>query len=245
MVDLGTKARFAREPARTFVSASAPKWVWVAAALHGGQTVARVEPLALPIFRVSDNDAAGDVVMLLGPNAQNLFYRGPAGMKNSRFCSFIGTTAATAAGCPGSNLITAEDATEFLARLWDGRLFPLADVRRTKLLEWSLEAPDRGLGGYLSEQLPAEVKAKTHHKAGWLPCESYPTLCDSHEIGIVEVPGQAAYAVAILTQREANKPMPDFARQNRTLAYTSCRIYEALRTLRPGVGAPAASCVTP
>lgn len=246
VADLGSKARYAREGTRTYVSASSPKFVWVAAALHAGQTVARVEPLALPIFRTSDNGAAGEVVMLIGPNAQNTFYKGPAGMTSSRFCSFIGTTASTEPGCPGSNLFTSDDAVEFLSRLWDGRLFPADDARRTKLLEWSLEAPDRGLGGYLSEQLPAAVKAKTHHKAGWLPCDSYPTLCDSHDIGIVEVPGQAPYAVAILTQRDSDKPMPDYARQNRTLAYTSCRIYEAMRTLRPNAAAaPAATCVAP
>ena len=47
---LDSKARYAREGTRTYVSASSPKFVWVAAALHAGQTVARVEPLALPIF---------------------------------------------------------------------------------------------------------------------------------------------------------------------------------------------------
>jgi beta-lactamase class A len=188
-----------------FVSASAAKAWWVAAAIHGVGT-APVEPYAGPVFTSSDNSATGSVIDLVGADAVNDYTWDVVGMGRE-------TTALThwnvdktreATNSPhnlgSDNYTTANDAVLFLAALHGGDALPAADA--AVLEGWMRLSPRSGFGGWIGTPLPEAQRATLAHKAGWLPpgcCgddDYYNTLND---VGIVTTPAGDAYAIAILT----------------------------------------------
>lgn len=201
-------------------SASAVKAVWVAAAL---KKVGKgpVDPLAMPIFRDSDNIASGKVVDLVGPNAMNGYYD-EVGMKDSGFISwnYGGAREATnrARALGEHNYVTANDATRFLTRLGDRTL--LTEDLQAVLSSWMKASPRSGLGGWLGARLPAAAKASMMHKAGWLPPDA-----QTNELGVIDTAadGSHRYVVAILARHGR-----DYDKQGSFVEYASCAIYRAI-----------------
>ena len=198
---LGTGERAHWNGDRPFVSASSAKFFWVAAALYYGAAIDDVEPQAIPIFERSDNYATGAVIdMLSSPDAVNGFYWEVVGMRGSGFCSWNYGHTREAGTCPGTmdddNFTTANDSVLFLSQVWDGTL--LGEEARRGILDWSTRSPRSGFGGWIPAQLPEEVRASVHHKSGSLPPDTVPGYSTSNDIGVVELPGGEAYAIALL-----------------------------------------------
>ena len=202
-------------------SASSAKAVWAAAALAKNDA-ASLEDEALPTFISSNNDTAGELIGLAGgADAVNEFYT-KAGMKNSgllKWNQHVDGDEPAPIGA-GRNYMTSNDAVTFLRRVDKEDLLPPA--KRTTLLRWMKLAPDTGdAGGWLPARLPADVRAKVMHKAGWLPppLESRAT----NEIGIVPTASGRRYAVAILTTLGA-----DWNAQTDFVEFASCILYRAV-----------------
>jgi beta-lactamase class A len=236
--DLTTGERASYRGGDRFQSASSAKAMWVAAAVLDRGTAA-VEPFSTPIFRDSSNDASGSVIDLLSsPERVNTFYRGEAGMTNSSFCRWnTGGRTRQPSNCVSwsgaSNYFTADDATEFLTRLGQGRIF--ADPRLATMLRWMTLSPRTGSpGGVLGTQLPAGARATMRHKAGWIP-----DLGNHNDIGLVEYAPGRFYAVSILaTGTAANF----WLRQSPWIEYASCVIFHGVAR---DVSDPFAPCRRP
>jgi beta-lactamase class A len=217
--DLATGETAGHQSDRVFESASEAKAVWVAAALDD-RGVAAVEPYATPVFRDSDNTAASGVIDLLAsPDRINTYMWNVAGMTHSGFCRWDGRYASN---CPstlgGYNFLTADDASDFMTRLWNGVLMSAAETDTQ--LAWMLLSPrSGGDGGWLGTQLPATARAGMHHKAGW-----YPPSSESNDIGVVEIDASHAYSVAIYMADGTDYD----GRQLPMLEYASCVIYHAV-----------------
>jgi beta-lactamase class A len=222
--DLATGERASYQGAERFQSASSAKALWVAAAVLDRGTAA-VEPFATPVFRDSSNDAAGSVIDLLAsPERVNAFYRGEAGMTNSSLCRWnTGGRTRQPSNCVpwsgASNYFTADDATEFLSRLGQGRLF--GEPRLATMLRWMTLSPRTGSpGGVLGTQLPASARASMQHKAGWIP-----DLGNHNDIGLVEYAPGRFYAVSILaTGTAANF----WLRQAPWIEFASCVVFHGV-----------------
>lgn len=234
VLDLKTGEYAGASDAERHVSASSPKAIWVAAALdHSG--IAAVTPYAQPIFRDSDNNAAGSAIDLAGgPNAVNVFYAGKAGMVDSALTQWFGNRVATNSPrkLGDDNYFTAKDAVTFLTRLDGGTL--IGAVETAQLETWMTWSPRTGFGGWLGTQLPDAVRTSMMHKAGWLPpgcCGDDATYNTLNEIGIVEVAPGHRYAVAILARRGSDW----YGKQVPWVERASCVIYRAAS------GTPAAS----
>jgi beta-lactamase class A len=222
--DLATDERATYRGNDRFQSASSAKALWVAAAVLDRGT-AVVDPLATPVFRDSDNAAAGSVIDLLSSPARvNTFYRGEAGMTHSSFCrwNYSGITR-QASNCiawsEASNYFTADDAVEFLSRLSTGRIFTAP--RLTTMLDWMTRSPRSGSpGGVLGTQLPATARASMRHKAGWIP-----DLGNHNDIGLIDYAPGRSYAIAILT---TGTPANFWLRQSPWIEYASCVIFHGV-----------------
>ena len=221
----GATAELAADEPRP--SASSAKAIWAAAAL-AKNTAASLEDEARPTFVSSDNDAAGELIDLAGGiDAVNVFY-GRAGMTRSGVLHWsTGGRTRVDRDEPrllgDDNYMTAKDGVTFLTRL-NGDLLP--DAKRAKLFAWMTLAPDAGTGGWLTARLPASVRSKTMHKAGWLP----PPLSSRalNEIGIVPTVSGKRYAIAIL----ASKADDWFGKQAPFVEYASCVVYRAVEGAR-------------
>ncbi|MBL8683480.1 MAG: serine hydrolase [Myxococcales bacterium] len=236
--DLATGERASYRGAERFQSASSAKAIWVAAAVLDRGTAA-VEPLATPVFRDSSNDAAGSVIDLLSsPDRVNAFYRGEAGMTNSSLCRWnTGGRTRQPSNCVpwsgASNYFTADDATEFLSRLGQGRIF--GEPRLSVMLRWMTLSPRTGSpGGVLGTQLPAAARATMQHKAGWIP-----DLGNHNDIGLVEYAPGRFYAVSILATGTASN---FWLRQSPWIEYASCVIFHGVTR---GVTDPFTACRRP
>jgi beta-lactamase class A len=234
VLDLKTGEYAAASDAERHVSASSPKAIWVAAALdHSG--IAAMTPYAQPIFRDSDNNAAGSAIDLAGgPDAVNVFYGGKAGMVDSALTQWFGNRVATNSPrkLGDDNYFTAKDAVTFLSRLDKGTLIGAAET--TQLETWMTWSPRSGFGGWLGTLLPEGVRTAMMHKGGWLPpgcCGDDATYNTLNEIGIVEVAPGHRYAVAILARRGTDW----YGKQAPWVERASCVIYRAAS------GTPAAS----
>ena len=226
VLDFQTGEYAAASDAVRHVSASSPKAIWVAAALdHSG--IAAMTPYAQPIFRDSDNDAAGSAIDLAGgPDAVNVFYAGKAGMVDSALTQWFGNRVATNSPrkMGDDNYFTAKDVVTFLSRLEAGTLIGAAET--TQLETWMTWSPRTGFGGWLGTQLPATVQTSMMHKAGWLPpgcCGDDATYNTLNEIGIVEVAPGHRYAVAILARGGSDW----YGKQVPWVERASCVIYRA------------------
>jgi beta-lactamase class A len=220
-----------------YVSASSAKAVWVAAALYD-TSIVDVMPYSVPVFRDSDNLAAGQVIdLLVSPDRVNTFMWNDVGLPDSGFCAWGFGHPRDASNCPsvlgGDNFFTADDMLQFTTALWDRSL--LGDARAQAELAWMLLSPRSGYGGWLGTQLPATARAAMHHKAGWLPPSEVPGYSNSNEIGIIEIPGGHAYAVAILMDGGHDYDL----KQLPMMEYASCVIYHAVAGDAPD---PFAAC---
>ena len=208
------------------VSASSPKAIWVAAALAKAG-IGPMTQYAQPIFRDSDNNAAGSAIDLAGGmDAVNVFYGGKAGMVDSALTQWFGSRVATnsARKMGTDNYFTAKDVVTFLSRLDQGTL--LGAPETAQLRTWMTWSPRTGFGGWLGTLLPGPAKVSMMHKGGWLPpgcCgddASYNTL---NEIGIIEAAPGHRYAVAILARRGTDW----YDKQVPWVERASCVIYRA------------------
>jgi beta-lactamase class A len=149
-----------------------------------------------------------------------------AALAESGFCHWNYGKTRDAANCSsrmgGDNFFTANDAALFMTQVWDRSL--LGEKSSAQLLQWMTLSPRSGYGGWLGTQLPAAARPTMHHKAGWLPPDAVPGYSNSNEIGVVEIPGGRAYAVALLLSGGSdynNKQLP-------TLEYASCAVYHGV-----------------
>jgi beta-lactamase class A len=202
--DLQTGYRVSLRGDTKHVSASSAKAWWVAAALDVAGVTA-VAPYAPPIFKYSDNSAAGSVIDLVGPDAMNTWMWNVAGMSNSALTQWNYDKSRVATNSPramgGDNYMTSDDAVEFLSRVYRKEI--IAD-ESGQLLEWMTLSPNTGTGGWLLSRLPTDEQTTGMHKGGWLPpgcCSSDSYYNTSNEIGIVTTPFGRAYAVSILARR--------------------------------------------
>ncbi|HVH44577.1 MAG TPA: serine hydrolase [Labilithrix sp.] len=200
------------------ISASSAKAIWVAAALKK-VGIDPVSPHARPIFEVSSNSDATEVIKLAGANYINDFYA-LAGMKKSAFTQWNGQKATNSPKLLGSdNYFTARDATSFLRGLHEGTL--LDATLNAQLEEWMTWSPRDGYGGWLGTLLPESARASLEHKAGWLP----PDLDDRsvNEIGLVEAGKNHWYAIAILARKG-----DDYDAEQAFVEHASCEVYKAI-----------------
>lgn len=242
-VDLESGERAAVAGDELFVSASAAKAWWVAAAL-AGTDVDRVAPFAVPVFGQSDNAATGAVIDLIGPDRVNRFLWDVVAMRSTALTRWNHGARREATGAPRrmgeDNYTTALDALRFLERLARGEIL---DPPRTRaLVDWMRLSPRAGLGGWLTARLPPRPRASAAHKAGWLEpgcCSDERNYNHLNEIGLVRAGGRR-YAVVILT----HAGLDFWGKQTRFVEYASCEIYRAvardaaLRCDRPADPAP-------
>lgn len=227
--DLVTNERAGYGENRFYVSASSAKAFWVAAALHD-RTVAAVEPYVHAVFEKSDNAASGRVIDLLAsPERVNTFQWQDAQLADVGFCAWDTDRVREPRNCPGvmngDNFFTTSDAVSFLEQVWNHSLLG-ADKSNT-LLSWMQLSPRKGYGGWLGTQLPEAARATMHHKAGWLPPAAVAGYSNANEIGIVEVPGGHAYAVAFALKGAKTQAAYD-NQELPLLEYLSCRVYHAV-----------------
>jgi len=201
-----------------FVSLSAAKVMWVAAAMLNG---AKVDDIAPPIFVSSSNELAGVAIDRAGGiDTINSFYANVFNTKTT-FCAKwrVGKLrhATEQGSMGGDNYFVARDVIKFLAKLDRGELL---DKRTDELKRYMRLSPRQGLGGWLGTLLPAEARARMMHKAGW----DFSSADSSHtEIGIIEVPNGDHFAIAVLT-RKGKKPEAEA----RYIEHASCAVYRGV-----------------
>jgi beta-lactamase class A len=203
------------------VSASSAKVMWVAAAMRAGANVGDIAP---GIFQNSDNHLSGTAIDRAGGiDAVNDFYWNVAGMNTSITAnwSFGQPRHATNQGqLGGDNYFTPRDVITFLSKLDSGELLgDRTDEIRT-YMTWS---PRTGYGGWLGTLLPADARGMMMHKAGWLPPPAYSEYSTLNEVGIVQVPGGARYAIALLARHGQN-----YDAEARYVERASCVIYRSI-----------------
>jgi len=217
------------------VSASSAKLLWTVAALEQ-VPLSKVAPPAEKVFRTSDNEAAGEIIDLVGAEAVNAYFS-RLGLRHTALTSWgSGGRRRKPQNSPdemdGDNYFTAADAVSFLARLARGELLPAEKTAEVRT--WLRWTPRQGCGGWLTARLPAEVRPRVEHKAGWLPpgcCSDDAAYNTLTEIGLVPLPDGTEYAVAILARR-----CRDWRRQERYAERASCELYRSL------AGRPALDC---
>lgn len=165
-------------------SASLAKSWWVAAALDE-VGVEAVAPFAEAIFAVSDNDAAAEVIDLVGVDVINAT-TAKWNMRDTYLASWTLTSPrlATDRNRKGTaNVTTTLDAARFMRDVVAGDL--LGPDETEAMTAWMSLTPDRRdvdpYGSVLVADLPAAIAASAAHKAGWLP----PECCDKgpdHEV---------------------------------------------------------------
>lgn len=226
VMDLTTNEYAGWEDAVPHVSASSAKAIWVAAAVERAG-VARVAPIAEPIFARSDNELSGTAIDLAGGiDAVNEFYWRndmPDSAVTQWYATRISRTSPRRMG--SDNYFTARDAVAFLARLDRGQILDEAATEAVR--GWMTLSPRSGFGGSLGTLLPERARATMMHKSGWLPpgcCGDDATYNSLTEIGVIAVPGGHRYAVAILARRGTDY----YGAQARLVEHASCAIYRAV-----------------
>jgi beta-lactamase class A len=221
-VDTGEVASY--RGGQAYISASAVKAVWVAAALQE-TSVDTVAPLVEPVFARSDNYVSGRVIDLLSsPDRINAFMWNDVGMRGSSYCQWgFGGVPRVASNCNymlgGDNFFTSDDGALFMEGIAKGTV--LGAEKSAALLEWMKLSPRAGYGGWMGSRLPDEARASMAHKAGWLPP---PGSRITNEIGLVTVPGGHRYAVGMAMEGGYDYD----GQQLPMMEYASCVIYHAV-----------------
>ena len=203
------------------VSASSAKVMWVAAAMRAGAGVGDIAP---GIFQNSDNHLSGTAIDRAGGiDAVNDFYWDVAGMDRSITAnwSFGPRRVAREQGLlGGDNYFTPRNVITFMTKLENSEL--LGD-RTDELRTYMTWSPRSGYGGWMGTLLPAGARASMMHKAGWLPTDAYPDYGTLNDIGIIEVPGGARYAIALLAHHASN-----YSAEARMVERASCVVYRTI-----------------
>lgn len=222
-------------------SASSAKFLWAMAALSKN-AIATVETPALPTFKDSNNSTAGQLIDLAGgPNAVNDFASKTLGVPAAEFslCHWSYDKTRNATNCSdalsGENFFTPNGAVKFLEAVWQRKA--IGKDKGDKLLAWATLSPRSGYGGWISTQLPADVKPEVHHKAGWLPTGCCGTGFPPHynEIGIVPTK-RGSYAIALSLKGGTD------AKMTKTMEWASCVVWHALAR---DVTDPLTACTRP
>lgn len=222
-------------------SASSAKWFWAMAALNKND-IATVQTPALPTFKDSNNSTAGQLIDLAGgANAVNDFTSKTLGIPVTEIslCGWSYDKTRKATNCSnlagGDNFFTPNGAATFLQKVWQRAV--IGRDKGDKLLEWATLSPRTGYGGWVATQLPADVRASLHHKAGWLPtgCCSAGYPAHYNEIAIAETP-RGPYAVVLSMKGGTDTKM------TKTMEWSSCVIWHALAK---DVADPMTACTGP
>lgn len=209
------------------VSASSAKAVWVAAALDS-EGVDAVKQYAMPVFANSDNAAAGSVIDLIGPDAENDFMWSHANMPSSAFTQWNYGKTRVASNSPKAmgtdNYFTATDVVSFLSALDAGAL--LGSDETKALNQWLTWSPRSGMGGWMGELLPDAARASMRHKGGWLPpgcCSDDATYNTLNEIGVLQTPAGHHIVVAIFARHASDY----WGKQAPFVERAACVLYRA------------------
>lgn len=203
------------------VSASSAKVMWVAAAMRAGAGVGDIAP---GIFQSSDNYLSGTAIDRAGGiDAVNEFYWNVAEMDKSITAnwSFGQTRRASNQGLlGGDNYFTPRNVITFMTKLDRGELVgDRTDELRT-YMTWS---PRSGWGGWMGTLLPPAARSSMMHKAGWLPPPDYAEYSTLNDVGIVQIPGGARYAIALLARKGSN-----YSAEASMVERASCVVYRTL-----------------
>jgi beta-lactamase class A len=225
--DMTTQEAASSNPDVKHVSASSAKPIWVAAALDS-EGVDSVKQYAMPIFAMSDNDAAGSVIDLIGPDAVNDFMWSKANMPASAFTQWNYGKTRVADNSPKAmgtdNYFTATDVVSFLSALDAGTLL---DSDSTQALnQWMTWSPRTGVGGWMGALLPAAAQASMRHKGGWLPpgcCSDDATYNTLNEIGVLQTPAGHHLVIAIFARHASDY----WGKQAPFVERAACMLYRA------------------
>ncbi len=238
---LPTGKRWSRRGDVVRTSASSAKWFWAMAAL-AKNSVATVQPKAIPTFEQSDNYTAGDLIDLAGgPNAVNDFTTQTLGIPITQLslCGWSFGKTRRATNCSdlagGDNFFTPNGALTFLEHSW--KRTSIGVEKGDALLGWAKRSPRTGYGAWGSTQLPAATRALVHHKAGWLPtgCCSAGYPAHYNDIGLVPT-ARGAYAVVLSMKGGTD------AKMTKTMEWSACMIFHALVR---DVADPKTACTSP
>jgi beta-lactamase class A len=208
--------------------ASSAKWLWLAAALSRN-SIAAVEPNAIPTMRDSNNTTAGNLIDQAGGLVAVNNYSEGLGIPESGWnsCSWNYDKTRSDPNCfrarlnngSWTNFFTSEAGAIFLTKVYRNQMLTDA-AKSAKLKEWALLSPNSGDGGWIGTQLPLSVQAGIMHKEGAIPTAAG-GLNTNTELGIVRTIGGKNYVVAIATEKAAS-----FSTANRVVEYLSCVVYK-------------------
>lgn len=233
-LDTGEEATFQGD--RWLKAASGLKATWIAAAIRRSGIEA-VEPLAVPVFGQSSNDAGGRVIGLGGGlDAINSFTSG-LGMRETLVVEWNFGGEWQSSDYPGPhpslNFTTTDDLAAFWRLVYDGWVLSAADT--DTFLEWGRMERLAGYSSGLLTRLPPKVWGGVSYKMGWLPPGRTEEDEDTGEIvevdaldtligsGVVEVPDGPVYALAIGSFGGRSWPG-----KVAFVAYAACRIHETI-----------------
>jgi beta-lactamase class A len=229
-INLANDAKLSTGGTTVVNHASSAKWLWLAAALNSN-TIAEVEPDAIPTMRDSNNTTAGNLIDLAGGLVAINIFSETRGIPDSGWnsCSWNYDKTRTDSSCfharlnngSWTNFFTSEAASVFLVKVARNQL--LTDsAKSAKLREWALLSPDTGYGGWIGTQLPASVQPNIMHKEGDISVAAG-GLNTLNEIGIVPTASGKNYVVAIVSEKA-----PSYAQATKSVEYLSCAVYQLI-----------------
>ena len=228
-VVLPDEALHGYQATESWISASAVKPLWAAAALDAAGVEA-ARPYAHSALILSDNLAGGRLIDLAGGvDAVNAWTRNVARLPDTRLEAWRFQDPNRVASNfnpenPLGNRTTMADLALFFARLYKGEL--LGPDENAALQQWLLDTSDsltspRDLDGVLLDRLPPQAAESSLHKAGWLR----PNCCPAEyrqmiDAGIIVLPDGSWFALAIMSARGVFYDLT-----NQWVALAACRIY--------------------
>jgi len=236
VVRLGTGEQATFQGDRWLKAASGLKPTWMVAAIrHAG--IEAVEPLAVPMFAQSSNEAAGRAIALAGGLDAINSFTSILGMKTTLVVEWTFGGEWRSSQYPGPhpalNFTTANDLTAFWQLVHGGWL--LTRDETAAFLEWGRMERLPGYSSGLLTRLPEDVRDGVSFKMGWLPPGRTEEDDDTGEIvevdaldtligsGVIEIPGGPVYVVAIGSFGGASWPG-----KVAFVAYAACRIHETI-----------------
>ena len=212
------------------VSASAAKLYWAVAAATQADDLSRLAADASAVFGWSDNAAAGRLIDVAGGVDAVNAYTAELGLGETSLSAWAyggSRFASDRADRGNENLTSTSDLARFLDLFAAGAL--LEPEQQAVVEDWMRATPDDlasspGLDGLLVDLLPADVAARTMHKAGWLPAGCCSAI--DHVLvagGIVPLPDGSSFSIAIAAQDS-----PDFDSAIAWIPEVVCEVYTAL-----------------